>query len=439
MNQDVDVAIIGGGPAGLAAAVAAREAGADAVILERDSALGGILGQCIHDGFGLHLFGERLTGPEYARRFVARVRSADITTLLDTMVLSVAPSASGRLTVEAVSSRAGTIELSAGAVVLAMGCRERTRAQIMIPGDRPAGVYTAGTAQRFVNIDGLMPGRRIVILGSGDVGLIMARRLTLEGAKVVGVYEILPQPNGLTRNVVQCLDDFGIPLYLSHTVVDIHGRDRLTAVTVARVDERLQPVAGTEQLIDCDTLILSVGLIPENELSRAAGAAIDPATRGPVVDERFATTVPGLYACGNVVHVHDLVDYVSLSAEVAGRAAAERALTLAAAGAPAGTGAVHAGCVPVTAGDGVAYVVPQRAHPGEPVTLYLRVRQPLRNAEVICRSATAQLVSRRERIMRPPEMVTLAVPGGWEANEAGLVVSANPPAAAGLMRGEGGD
>ncbi|MGE5559732.1 MAG: NAD(P)/FAD-dependent oxidoreductase [Chloroflexota bacterium] len=432
MNRRTDVAVIGGGPAGLAAAAAARAAGAAVTILERDFALGGILSQCIHDGFGLHLFGERLTGPEYAQRFVDRVRTAGVEALLETMVLSVSSAPSGELTVEALNSRDGSIELACGAVVLAMGCRERTRAQIMIPGDRPAGVYTAGTAQRFVNIDGLMPGRRIVILGSGDVGLIMARRLTLEGASVVGVYEILPQPNGLTRNVVQCLDDYGIPLHLSHTVVDIHGRDRLEAVTVARVDERLQPVPGTEERVACDTLILSVGLIPENELSRAAGAAIDPATRGPVVDDRFATSVPGLYACGNVVHVHDLVDYVSLSAEVAGRAAAERALAF-----RAGVAADDTPTLPVTAGDGVAYVVPQRVRPGAPVTFYLRVRRPLRNARVTCTCGAEQLAAKRERVLRPPEMVTLAVPAGdWGRDAAGVVLTASEATAG---RSEGGD
>lgn len=418
MNKRIDVAVIGGGPAGLAAAAAAAEGGAAAIILERDSALGGILNQCVHDGFGLHFFGERLTGPEYAQRFIDRARAAGALALLDTMVLSVKPAAGGRVSVEAVNSRDGTVELDAGAVVLAMGCRERTRAQIMIPGERPAGVYTAGAAQRFVNVDGLMPGRRIVILGSGDVGLIMARRLTLEGAEVVGVYEILPQPNGLTRNVVQCLEDYGIPLYLSHTVVDIHGRDRLTAVTVARVDERLQPVPGTEHLVECDTLILSVGLIPENELTHAAGAEIDPTTRGPVVDDRFATSVPGIYACGNVVHVHDLVDYVSRTAAVAGRAAAERALAL-----RSGAGCEPGPTIPVTCGDNVAYVVPQRIHPGAAATLYLRVKRPLRGGEVVCLADGRRLAARRERVMRPPEMIALALPeGGWRAER--LVVAA---------------
>lgn len=431
MKELIDVAVIGGGPAGLAAAAAAAESGATTVILERDSALGGILNQCIHDGFGLHLFGARLTGPEYAQRFIDRARAAKVVALLDTMVLGVQPAADGRVRVEAVNSSDGTIELAAGAVVLAMGCRERTRAQVMIPGERPAGVYTAGAAQRFVNVDGLMPGRRVVILGSGDVGLIMARRLTLEGAEVVGVYEILPRPNGLTRNVVQCLEDFGIPLYLSHTVVDIHGRDRLTAVTVASVDERLQPIPGTERLVECDTLILSVGLIPENELSRAAGVQIDPTTRGPVVDDRFATSVHGLYACGNVVHVHDLVDYVSQTAAVAGRAAAERALAL-----RSGAHCEDGLTIPVTCGDGVAYVVPQRIHPGAATTLYLRVSRPLRGGEVVCLAAGQRLAARRERVMRPPEMIALPLPeGGWRADK--LTVAASE--AAGATGGEGGD
>lgn len=407
MRMHTDVAIVGGGPAGLAAATAARDAGASALILERDSSLGGILNQCIHDGFGLHVFSERLTGPEYAGRFITRSEAAGVTALLDTTVLGVQPAPDGTVTVTAVNSRDGMIELTAGSVVLAMGCRERTRAQIMIPGERPAGVYTAGAAQRFVNIDGLMPGRRIVILGSGDIGLIMARRLTLEGATVVGVYEILPQPNGLTRNVVQCLEDYGIPLHLGHTVVDISGRDRLTGVSVAQVDERLQPVPGTEQEVACDTLILSVGLIPENELSRGAGVALDQRTRGPVVDQDFATSVPGIYACGNVVHVHDLVDYVSQSAAVAGRAAALRAL--ARDSAPAGP---HVGTVPVQCGDNVAYVVPQLVTPGRAATLYLRVRRPLRDLTVACRSGGHVIASRRERVARPPEMITLDLPDG---------------------------
>lgn len=427
MKEHIDVAVIGGGPAGLAAAAAAAEAGATTIILERDSALGGILVQCVHDGFGLHLFGERLTGPEYAQRFIDRARAAKVTALLDTMVLSVRAGADGRVRVEAINSRDGTVELAAGAVVLAMGCRERTRAQIMIPGERPAGVLTAGAAQRFVNVDGLMPGRRIVILGSGDVGLIMARRLTLEGAEVVGVYEIMPRPSGLTRNVVQCLEDYGIPLHLSHTVVDIHGRDRLTAVTVARVDEQLQPIPGTEQLVECDTLILSVGLIPENELSRAAGVEIDPRTRGPVVDDRYATSVPGLFACGNVVHVHDLVDYVTRSAEVAGRAAAERARA-----ARTGTACEGEATIPVTCGDGIAYVVPQRIHPGAPATLYLRVSRPLRGGEVACLADGQRLTAKRERIMRPPEMVALQLPGRWDADELTVIAAED-------ARGQGGE
>lgn len=314
-----DVVIIGGGPAGMSAAIAAKESGAsEVVIIERELKLSGILQQCIHNGFGLHKFKEELTGPEYGERYEKIVRQLGITVLTDTMAVDITP---GR-TVTAVSKEKGYFSIKAEAVVLAMGCREKSRGALSIPGTRPAGVFTAGTAQKLVNIKGYMPGKKIVILGSGDIGLIMARRMTLEGAEVKAVCEIMEDSGGLTRNIVQCLRDFDIPLMLRHTVVEIHGKKRVDGVTVARVDENLKPIPGTEEYIECDTLMLSVGLIPENELSKKAGIEIDPKTRGPVVDENRQTNVPGIFACGNVVKVHELVDFVSEEGETAGRAAA---------------------------------------------------------------------------------------------------------------------
>ena len=366
-----DIVIIGGGPAGLAAAEAAVQAGArDVLILERDTRLGGILNQCIHNGFGLHTFKEELTGPEYAARFEARVRALSIEYKLGTMVLSVSPDK----TVTAVSREDGLVKIEAKAVILAMGCRERSRGALNIPGFRPAGVFSAGTAQRLVNMEGYMPGREVVILGSGDIGLIMARRMTLEGAKVRVVAELQPYSGGLKRNIVQCLDDYGIPLKLSHTVTEIHGKERVTGVTISAVDENLKPIPGTEEFYSCDTLLLSVGLIPENELSAGAGVQLSRVTNGPVVNESLETNVPGIFACGNVLHVHDLVDYVSEEAASAGKAAA----TYIAQGGLGGGREIR-----IEPRGGVRYTVPAAVRPDcmpETLTVRFRVGGALSNA-----------------------------------------------------------
>lgn len=315
-----EVVIIGGGPAGLAAAIAAKEAGiSDVLILERDRELGGILNQCIHNGFGLHTFKEELTGPEYAARYIEKVKRLEISYMLETIVVSLGKDKK----VTVMNRDKGLFEIQAKAVVLAMGCRERARGALNIPGYRPAGIYSAGTAQRYVNMEGRMPGKEVVILGSGDIGLIMARRMTLEGAKVKLVAEIMPKSGGLKRNIVQCLEDYGIPLKLSHTVIDIKGKERVESVIVAAVDENRKPIQGTEEEVSCDTLLLSCGLIPENELSKEAGIEIDPATSGPVVTKSMETSIQGIFACGNVVHVHELVDYVSKEAALAGEMAAK--------------------------------------------------------------------------------------------------------------------
>lgn len=327
-----DIVIIGGGPAGLAAAVASKEHGADRVlIVERDKELGGILNQCIHNGFGLHTFGEELTGPEYAARYINQVKEAGIPYLLNTMAVDISSRDAesdnqamlSGFEITLMNRTDGLFQIEADSIILAMGCRERPRGALNIPGYRPAGIYCAGTAQHFVNVEGRMPGKEVVILGSGDIGLIMARRLTLEGAAVKVVAELMPYSGGLKRNIVQCLDDFGIPLKLSHTVVDIDGKERVKGVTLAKVDEQLKPIPGTEEYISCDTLLLSVGLIPENELSMKLGITLSPVTSGPVVDESLETNIPGVFACGNVLHVHDLVDYVSQEAMAAGKNAAE--------------------------------------------------------------------------------------------------------------------
>ncbi len=391
-----DLVIIGGGPAGLAAAVSAHEAGVrDILILERDSELGGILNQCIHSGFGLHTFQEELTGPEYAGRYVGQVRELGIPCLLDTMVLEL----SRERVVTAVSRERGLFQLQAGAVILAMGCRERSRGALNIPGFRPAGVYSAGTAQRLVNMEGFLPGREVVILGSGDIGLIMARRMTLEGARVKVVAELLPYSGGLKRNIVQCLDDFGIPLKLSHTVVDIQGRERITGVTLAQVDGNRRPIPGTEEHYDCDTLLLSVGLIPENELSRGAGVELSPVTGGPVVDESLETSVPGVFACGNVLHVHDLVDFVSQEAANAGLSAA-RFLS--------GGSARGERVIRLRASGGVRYTVPAAIDPqrmAEEMVVRFRVADVYQNAAVLVTADSGEVLQRRKRmILAPGEM-----------------------------------
>ncbi|MFH1084857.1 MAG: FAD-dependent oxidoreductase [Chloroflexota bacterium] len=408
-----DVLVIGAGPAGLAAAWAARQRGADEVlVVERNRELGGILPQCIHNGFGVSYFKADLTGPEYAGRWIAQAQEAGVAFLTDTMVLEIAAEdAEGGVRVVAANGRDGIVEIEARALVLAMGCRERPRGALAIPGMRPAGVYTAGTAQRLVNMEGYMPGSRFVILGSGDIGMIMARRLTLEGAHVAAMLEILPYVSGLRRNLVQCVRDFDIPLRLCTTVTEVRGRERVESVVASLVDERWRPVAGTQEEIACDTLLLSVGLIPENELSRMAGVALDARTGGPYVDERLATSVPGIYAAGNVVHVYDLVDEVSASALVAGRSAAEHALGLAPVHRDEG--------LPVAAGENVRHVVPQRLNPqalaSGPVQIEFRVRQPVEAAVRVEVRATTQagedaLLSRRLRYARPSEMVVLSLP-----------------------------
>ena len=388
--------IIGGGPAGMAAAIAAYESGIRSIlILEREDSLGGILKQCIHNGFGLHRFGEELTGPEYAYRYEKEVKRLGIDYMTDTMVIGL----TGKKTVKAINRENGIFYVRATAVILAMGCRERPRGALNTPGARPAGIYTAGTAQKYVNLKGYMPGREVVILGSGDIGLIMARRMTLEGAKVKAVCELMPYSGGLARNIEQCLNDFNIPLKLSHTVVDIHGSERLTGVTIAKVDENRRAIPGTEEYIACDTLLLSCGLIPENELTREAGISLDRVTGGAIVNGGRETEAEGIFACGNVLHVHDLVDFVSEEAVIAGKAAAEYI-----------RGRSNRDISVTLKTDGkIRYTVPQRINNAEDTTVYFRVANVYRDMRIVVRDGDKIIVDKKKIKLAPAEMESVTI------------------------------
>lgn len=393
--QYYEVVVIGGGPAGLAAAIEARSSGARSiVVIERDRELGGILQQCIHNGFGLHVFKEELTGPEYAERFILELQSLGIEYMLDTMVLELTPDRELKI----MNTKQGYFEVKAQAVILAMGCRERTRGAIAIPGTRPAGVMNAGTAQRYLNMEGYMVGKRVVILGSGDIGLIMARRMTLEGAEVLAVAELMPFSSGLMRNIVQCLDDFNIPLYLSHTVTEVRGKDRVESVVIAQVDESFKAIPGTEKEYICDTLLLSVGLIPENELTRGAGIEIDSRTNGPKVNEAMETSIPGVFACGNVVHVHDLVDWVTAESRRAGKFAADFVRCAL---------KQESDQFVTEAGSGISYIVPhtvRTANVENELTLMMRVRKVFHKAELVVRANGTEIRRIKKAHLAPGEM-----------------------------------